>query len=152
VLVVCLGSLTYGYAISVLATTLTKSEFYVYFQLETEGAGKTYANAIIATWNCLLYVGAVIGGILYMNISNRWGRKMPLAVGSCFTIIGSALQAGSVDVAMLATARAVIGVGLGLLLPGIPLYQAEVSPPHGRGFMVGLHGESRPVCHHNEWK
>lgn len=29
---------------------------------------------------------------------------------------------------------------LGMLLPLVPLYQSEVSPPHSRGMMVGFHG------------
>jgi len=138
--VACIGSFTYGYVISVLATTLAKPDFYIYIGLDTTGPGKGFANSIIATWNCLLYVGAVFGGILYSLISNRLGRKIPLSVGSVCVVVGGALQAGCVDIAMLAVARVVIGVGIGLLLPGIPLYQAEVAPPHARGLMVGLHG------------
>jgi MFS family permease len=40
---------------------------------------------------------------------------------------------------MLCIARVVIGVGVGNLLPGTPLYQAEIAPSDTRGFMVGLH-------------
>jgi hypothetical protein len=109
--------------------------------LDTTGPGKDHANAIIATWNCLLYVGAVFGGISYSFISNKWGRKVPIGVGSFFAILGGALQAGSVNIAMLAVARVIIGLGIGMLLPSIPLYQAEVSSANHRGLMVGLHGK-----------
>lgn len=140
VLAACIGSFTYGYVISILATTLGKPDFFTYIGLDTTGPGKGYANSVIAAWNCLLYVGAVIGGVLYSFISNKWGRKPPLSFGCVCVFVGGALQAGCVDVAMLAVARVVIGVGIGVLLPGIPLYQAEVAPPHERGLMVGLHG------------
>lgn len=141
-LVACIGSFTYGYLISVLATALAQPTFYVYMGLDTVGEGKSYANSIIATWNCIMYVGAVIGGACYGVTSNRLGRKFPISLGCLAVIIGGGLQAGCVDVAMLAVARVVIGLGAGLLLPAIPLYQAEVSPPHGRGLMVGLHGSA----------
>jgi MFS family permease len=145
VLVACIGSFTYGYVISVLATTLSKPDFFTYMKLDTTGPGKNYATAIIAALNCLLYVGAVIGGISYSMISNRWGRKTPISVGSFFACFGGAIQAGSVNVAMLAVARVLIGLGIGNLLPAIPLYQAEISPPHTRGLMVGLHGENTRI-------
>ena len=138
----CIGSFTYGYVISVLATTLSKPSFFQYMGLDTTGPGKGFANSIIATWNCLLYVGAVFGCILYSLVSNRWGRKPPMSLGSLFVVVGGALQAGCVDIAMLAVARVIIGLGIGMLLPAIPLYQAEISPPHARGLMVGLHGKT----------
>ena len=143
VLVACIGSFTYGYVIASLATTLTKPDFYIYMDLDTTGPGKGYAVAIISTWNLVLYVGAVFGGILYSFLSDRWGRKNPIGVGSFLVVLGSTLQAGSVNVAMLAVSRIIIGLGIGLLLPAIPLYQAEVSAPHARGLMVGLHGKKK---------
>ena len=140
-LAACIGSFTYGYVISVLATTLSKPDFYIYMGLDTVGPGKGYANAIIAAWNCLLYVGAVFGGVLYSFVSDRWGRKTPIVIGASLTALGGALQAGTVNSAMLAVARVIIGLGIGFILPAIPLYQAEVAPPHARGLMVGLHGK-----------
>jgi MFS family permease len=141
VLAACIGSFTYGYVISALATALSKPEFLPYMGLDPAGPGKDYANSILAAWNSLLYVGAVFGGISYSFVSDRWGRKAPIAVGSAFVVVGGALQAGAVNIAMLAVARVIVGVGIGFLLPAIPLYQAEVAPPHSRGLMVGLHGE-----------
>jgi MFS family permease len=147
VLVACIGSFTYGYVISVLGTTLSKPDFYIYMGLDTVGPGKGYAEAIIATWNCVLYVGAVFGGILYSFISDKWGRKAPIGTGSFLVMLGGALQAGSVNLSMLAGSRVIIGLGIGMLLPAVPLYQAEVSAPHTRGLMVGLHGKKHiPLC------
>lgn len=109
--------------------------------IDTVGPGKGYANAIIAAWNSLLYVGAVFGGALHSFVSNRWGRKMPIIAGASLTAVGGAMQAGTVNSPMLAVARVIIGFGIGFILPAIPLYQAEVAPPHARGLMVGLHGK-----------
>jgi len=41
---------------------------------------------------------------------------------------------------MMIVARLVCGFGIGFLLPGVPLYQAEISPPSSRGLIVGFHG------------
>lgn len=110
--------------------------------MDTVGPGKDHADALISAFNCLLYVGGFIGATTYSWTSNRFGRRVPIALGAFFIVLGGALQAGEVDAAMLCVARIVIGLGIGNLLPGVPLYQAEVSPPHSRGLLVGLHGQS----------
>jgi MFS family permease len=52
---------------------------------------------------------------------------------------GGALSAGEINPGMLCAGRFFAGFGLGLILPGTPLYQAEIAPPHSRGLVVGLH-------------
>ena len=66
------------------------------------------------------------------------GRKKALAIAAILGLIGSALVAGSVTVAMLIVVRIVQGSGLGMLLALVPLYLTEVSPPRQRGFLTGL--------------
>ena len=134
-----LGSFTYGYSISILGNTLGKPIFYVYMKLDTTGPGASHAEAIIAWWNCILYAGGFFGCASCFWFAQR-GRRMPIAIGSGFAIIGSALQAGSVNPSMLIVARAILGIGIGFLLSGVPLYQAEIAPPSSRGLIVGLHG------------
>lgn len=145
-LVACIGSFTYGYNIAILSTTLSKPDFFLYMKLDPVGPGKGYTNSIISALNCLLYVGAVMGGILYSILSNRFGRKNPIMVSAAISVLGSAIQAGSVDVAMMCVSRVIVGISQGLILPAIPLYQAEVAPPHARGLMVGLHGKGPSAC------
>lgn len=103
------------------------------------GPGASYTNSWIGAWNCTLYAGGLLGCCTYPSISSRFGRRLALAVGSATVVLGGALQAGEVHAGMLCVARIVTGLGLGLLLPGAPLYQAEVAPPHARGLMVGVH-------------
>jgi sugar porter (SP) family MFS transporter len=61
---------------------------------------------------------------------------------ACFSVVGGALQAGSVDVAMFIVARLISGFGIGMIVMLVPLWQCEVAPPHARGLLVGLHGVS----------
>lgn len=71
-------------------------------------------------------------------IADRFGRKKALAFASLCGLVGGALAAGSVAVAMLITVRILQGCGLGMLLALVPLYLAEISPPRRRGFLTGL--------------
>ncbi|KAM0468268.1 hypothetical protein ACHAP7_011097 [Fusarium lateritium] len=41
---------------------------------------------------------------------------------------------------MFLITRFFTGIGVGLIVGAVPLYQSEISPPHSRGFLVGLHG------------
>lgn len=139
-LVAAISSLSYGYVISILGNTLSKPAFYEYMGLELTGPGASHTETLVAVWNSLLYIGALIGCSIYPWGARTYGRRAPIAAGAVGVIIGGGLQAGCVNSSMLAVARVIIGLGIGNILPGVPLYQAEVSPPHGRGLMVGLHG------------
>jgi MFS family permease len=55
-------------------------------------------------------------------------------------IIGAALCAGATNNAMFTIGRIINGLGIGSLVTAIPMYQAEVSTPESRGFMVSMHG------------
>jgi MFS family permease len=60
-------------------------------------------------------------------------------------IVGAALCAGSVDNAMFLVGRLINGLGIGALVSTIPMYQAEVSTPESRGFMVSMHVRVHPI-------
>lgn len=60
---------------------------------------------------------------------------------SVICVIGGALQAGSVHMAMYLVARFITGFAVGALVMLVPLWQSEVAPPHARGLLVGLHGK-----------
>ncbi|OAG38060.1 hypothetical protein AYO21_07782 [Fonsecaea monophora] len=139
-LTVATGSISYGYLISIVGSTLSKPDWYEYFGLVTSGPGLDHSNALIAAMQCLFYVGSLICNLFYPYVSDRWGRRTPIAVGSIITIIGGALQTGSVHPAMFIVARFISGFGAVFFMCGVPLYQAEIAPPNMRGFLVGLHG------------
>lgn len=63
-----------------------------------------------------------------------------MQIGASILILGAALCAGSVNVPMFIVARIIAGLGIGILTCVIPMYQAEVSTPETRGFMVSLTG------------
>lgn len=101
------------------------------------------------------------------------GRKLALAIATIMSMLGGALQAGSVHIAMYLVARFIGGLGsgksslvipadsaglfpvwfqpdlcppfcLGMLVTLIPIYQSEISPPASRGFLVAMHGKPAP--------
>lgn len=109
--------------------------------LDTVGPGAIHANQIIAVWNLILYVGAIVACMMCPIVGDRWGRRIVIGLGGVISVVGAALQAGSVNPAMLIVARFVVGAGMGILLATVPLYQTEISPPSNRGLIVGIHGK-----------
>ncbi|KAF5008867.1 hypothetical protein FDECE_4891 [Fusarium decemcellulare] len=136
VLFVAPGSVTYGYCSSIISTTLGQPSFQLYFELNTRSNTAGFQGAI----NGLYYAGGLIGTLCTAHTGDAFGRRMAMFIGGTFSWVGGALQAGSVHIAMFMAARFVTGIGIGMLLCLVPLYQSEFAPPKIRGLLVGTHG------------
>lgn len=122
------------------ATSIGQPGFYDYFNLSLTGPRAAFTNDIIGAVNALFFFGAVVGALVGGPLADKIGRRMSLIVASILAIIGGALTAGSVHVAMMIVVRVLQGVGLGALATLTPIYLAEASTPAKRGMLTGLHG------------
>lgn len=82
----------------------------------------------------------MVGGLTAGPVADHWGRRIALISAALLSVIGGALTAGSVHVAMLIIVRVLQGAGLGALATLTPIYLAEASTPSKRGMLTGLHG------------
>ena len=123
ILVLTLGSLTFGYGFSVISNTLGQPGFLVKFKLLDNAS---YAQAIRGTINGLYCAGAAFGALTVGWMCEARGRKETMYLASLVNIIGGALEAGSVDVAMFLVARFIAGWGIGMMVVLIPIYQAKI--------------------------
>lgn len=55
-------------------------------------------------------------------------------------VVGGALNAGSVDLAMLGVGRAIAGFASGILAIVVPMYQGETATAETRGAMMAVSG------------
>ncbi|KAF4339349.1 major facilitator superfamily transporter [Fusarium beomiforme] len=134
VIFVALGSLSYGYASSIIATTLGQPTFLSYFALDT----RPNANDLMGAINGLFQAGGFLGTLGCYAIADYFGRRKAIMVAALISTLGGALQAGSVDIGMFIAMRFLTGVGA--LVTLVPLYQSEMSPSDIRGLLVGIHG------------
>lgn len=125
--VLTLGSLTFGYAYSVISNTLGQPSFARYFGLANNGP---YANAITGAVNGLFAAGGVFGAIQTGWMCEAKGRKLTMNTAAVISIIGGAIQTGSVHIAMFLVGRFVNGWGIGMMVTLIPIYQAEICMSH----------------------
>lgn len=116
VLALCLGSLTYGYILAVITNTLGQPNFYTYFDLTTDKSDTAlynYTNRITGSMNGIFSAGGLCGAIFSAWLSESHGRKMTLLGATITTLIGGALQGGSVKIGMFLFARFFSGFGAG---------------------------------------
>lgn len=73
-------------------------------------------------------------------LADKTGRVRSMQVTCVICIISGAIQGGSIHIAMFLIGRFLSGIGVGLMVTLIPIYQSEVSPTESRGRMVGSHG------------
>ncbi|UNI21324.1 hypothetical protein JDV02_007323 [Purpureocillium takamizusanense] len=143
VLVLCFGSLTYGYSFSIVSTTLGQPSWFAYFDLTqdpTDAKKYSYTNSIIGTVNGLFSVGGFLGATFVGWSCDYLGRKKTLLVATPVAIIGGAFQGGAAHIAMFLVGRLLSGFAVGILVVLTPLFQAEIAPPAMRGFLVSQHG------------
>ncbi|KAJ3541040.1 hypothetical protein NM208_g4787 [Fusarium decemcellulare] len=143
VISLCLGSISYGYDFSIITFTIGQPAWYAYFGLTTDPSDAAlykYSNDIVGAALGLFSTGAIIGAGFVAWVCDARGRKKSLIIAAIINIVGGALQAGSVHIAMFLTARALTGISAAMFVTVVPIYIAEVAPPSTRGLLVGQHG------------
>ena len=126
--VAALGRFLFGYDTAVVSGTnaFVKAQF----QLGPLMEGWIVSSAL---------VGCVIGSGAAGWLSDRFGRKTVLVLSAflfVFTSLGCAFAPGP---QLLAMARLIGGLGVGVAGMVAPLYIAEISPPHIRGRMISVY-------------
>ena len=123
ILILTLGSLTFGYGFSVISNTIGQPGFLSYFNLENNGARN---QAITGAINGIFCAGATFGALMVGWMCEARGRKETLYAASAINILGEALEAGSVNIGMFLASRFIAGWGIGSIVVLVPLYQSEL--------------------------
>ena len=121
-----LNSVSLGYDIGV--STAVGPLIKQYFNLEIFGQ-----EVFISILDFFQIFGA-IGSYL---LADKLGRKANFATAAILFLVGIALQAAAFDYWLLLVGRSLVGIGAGIGFAIDPVYIAEMSPSHNRGFLVG---------------
>jgi SP family arabinose:H+ symporter-like MFS transporter len=126
--VAALGGLLFGYDTAVVSGTekLLKEQY----DLSSWMIGWVVSSALVG---CLM--GAGVGGWL----SDRFGRKRILLLSALLFVVTGLGCAGAPNPHVIALARWIGGLGVGVASMVAPLYIAEISPPRLRGRMVSFY-------------
>jgi sugar porter (SP) family MFS transporter len=126
----CIGGGLFGLDISSMAGVLSNPSYLRVFH----NPGPNAQGAIVAA----MPAGSLFGALAVTYLADRLGRRNTIIFGSIFWILGSILQAASVDRAMLIVGRVISGLSVGICSATVPLYQSEITAPSIRGRMVSL--------------
>ena len=126
-----LGGMMYGYDQGVMGSILVMQNFQAHFP---SLAGSTIQGWLVSALELGAWAGALFNGYLADKIS----RKYSMMVAVIIFTLGTGLQTGAQNPAMLFAERVIGGIGIGMFSMVIPLYQAEIAPPELRGSLVSL--------------
>ncbi|KAJ6078597.1 hypothetical protein N7467_008350 [Penicillium canescens] len=127
-----IGGLLYGYDQGVISGVIVTTSFGKEFP-------KLASDPGLQGWMVsVLTLGAMFGAFVNGPIADRFSRRWSILYANIIFLIGSAIQAGAVNLPMIFIGRFITGAAIGMLSMVIPLYLSELSPPELRGSLVSL--------------
>ncbi|KAL1644918.1 hypothetical protein SLS58_003989 [Diplodia intermedia] len=138
---IAIGSLTYGYAASIISSTIGLPGWYLYFDLPQDGeAGyDTITTPAISTANGLFSAGGAVAALIAMWSCDAFGRIRNIQVACLLGILGGGLQGGATSLGIFQAGRFIMGMCVGAMVTVCPMYFSEMADPASRGWLVGHH-------------
>ncbi|KAH7409318.1 general substrate transporter [Cadophora sp. MPI-SDFR-AT-0126] len=124
-----LGSFNYGYDLGVIGGSVASDSFKAAFHPNSNEVG-----AVVSLFTGGGFFGAAAAGPL----GDWFGRRIAIIFGAVIFCLGGALQTAGQNLSFFYAGRAVAGVGVGVLVMIVPMYQAEIAHPSIRGRVTGL--------------
>ncbi|PGH14335.1 hypothetical protein AJ79_03157 [Helicocarpus griseus UAMH5409] len=121
-----------GYDGSVMGRLNVMTSYQRYFNMKS--AGST-TGLIFAMYN----IGSLAAVFFTGPINDRFGRRAGMFVGAAIIIIGTCIQAPSVNRDMFLAGRFVLGFGVSFACVSAPCYVSEIAHPTWRGTLTGLY-------------
>ncbi|KAK6382976.1 hypothetical protein LTS17_003646 [Exophiala oligosperma] len=84
------------------------------------------------------YFGAMFGAFIGGWLGDKLGRKKAAFLGALLSLLGSALQCGSINANMFICARVISGLGIGFINNIILSWVSELTQAHDRGSTFSL--------------
>ncbi|KAJ6583773.1 general substrate transporter [Mycena sp. CBHHK59/15] len=138
-LVAFMGSLANGFDGSVMSAVNGMQQYQDYFGITGGdaggGVGSTTAIILKRDYMC---VGSIVAVAMAGPLTDHFGRRGGMFIGSVIIIIGSVAATTAKDISALLGGRFVLGLGVGIVQTASPSYVVEMAPPQWRGRLTGL--------------
>ncbi|TIA89553.1 hypothetical protein E3P99_01987 [Wallemia hederae] len=134
-----LGAVLYGYDgtyfTSVLETERWKQDF---GECDPQGNNCKFPSEDKSLFTSIVFVGELVGALSSSVIGDYFGRKGLFLSACLMGIIGTILQVARVgDHAIFVVGRLILGICVGMMSNGAPLYLSEIVPSEIRAAVVG---------------
>lgn len=127
-----------GYNQAVYGAISSTSAFVRMSGLATDSDGAVTDSTKQGGLAAAYYFGAMFGCFIGGWAGDKYGRKKGAFMGAALSLLGTALQTGSVNADMFIVARVVAGLGIGFINVLIPSWVSELSEAHDRGSNFSL--------------
>ncbi|KAF9315275.1 hypothetical protein BG003_003187 [Podila horticola] len=125
-----MGGMLFGFDISSMSGVVGTQRYQEFFNFPSS----SLQGGIVASMAAGSFFGALMAG----PFADKFSRKYTIMLAASIWIVGSIIQAASVNVGMLIVGRVVNGVAVGLASMIVPVYQSEIAPKNIRGRIVSL--------------
>ncbi|PYH96578.1 sugar transporter [Aspergillus ellipticus CBS 707.79] len=140
-----IGGGLFGFDVSSMSAIIDTDAYLCYFNpgphtynsdgsVVCKGPNANVQGGITASMSGGSWLGSLISGYL----SDRFGRKTSIQIGSLIWCIGSIIVCASQNIPMLIVGRIINGLSVGICSAQVPVYISEIAPPTKRGRVVGL--------------
>lgn len=75
-----------------------------------------------------------------LDVGDRFGRRGTVFIGMGFMVVGGALQASAWSLGQMMAGRVLSGIGLGIRVATVPMWQSECAKQKARGRWVIIEG------------
>lgn len=143
----CLAALTDSYTTAIIAGISTPMINSTFFPGSSTGERATLQGLLTAS----ILVGGLIGTVMSMPLSNRFGRKISLIVCGSICVVASVGMGLVMNFVAVVVLRTILGLSVGMSATVAPLYNAETVTPEKRGvvgavFQVSAHATHKRVA------
>ncbi|PGH15110.1 hypothetical protein AJ79_02636 [Helicocarpus griseus UAMH5409] len=129
--VLCIASATTGYDGMMLNTSQNLDEWQLYFDEPT--------GSKLGLMNAIYMIGSIVGFLPVPFLADRYGRRLPIAIGCVFMILGGCLGAFCNNYGMYVGGRLILGFGNSLAQMASPVLLTEICHPQHRAKVTTIY-------------
>ncbi|KAH8697871.1 lactose permease [Talaromyces proteolyticus] len=121
-----------GYDGSLMGGLNAMTTYQSFFHMQSAGSS---TGLVFAMYN----IGSIPAVLLTGPINDYFGRRMGMFTGATIIIIGTCIQAPSINKGMFLAGRFILGFGVSFCCVSAPCYVSEMAHPAWRGTLTGLY-------------
>ncbi|KAF4549858.1 Sugar (and other) transporter-like protein 67 [Elsinoe fawcettii] len=99
-------------------------------------------GSVLGLFGASNQIGAIIPLVLIPWVGDRFGRRLPTALGAAVIVVAAIIQTFSVNLGMFIGGKAILGVGTSIVQLGAPVLVVEMCHPKERARFTSFYNTS----------
>ncbi|BEI80669.1 hypothetical protein CcaverHIS002_0111980 [Cutaneotrichosporon cavernicola] len=136
--------LAFGYSLTFFGGIMSYPSFYREYEMldtaTTKGALKRHNSLLQGVANGMTNLGGAFACLVVLYYGNRLGRRKMSFIGGVIAIIGTVIFCTSYSFAQILVSRFIQGIGIGIGIATVPVWQSELATTKNRSAHVIVDG------------